>query len=359
MTDDITDVERSAITSLVQLTEMDLALAQRAAASPWVGDALTDAEGWAIDALRHFASQDLELARTLLDRVDADPSGETTALLTVLSRIQESAGGLLYNDLLQAHFAQSRTVSLPLAGEVNLWAFQSTPFTQSEDLTAMIEEAVQATEEFMGVPFPVTDVIMAVPMIGDRRDHGFKGGGLNWGNIITVTRYPPDAVNRRVVHHEVAHYYFRGNIGPQWLVEGGANFLELYTLERIGRLSIATSQSSVWQLVEKRCLNEGIDTIQELNRRTNRDGFSPHSCAYVLGEYFLIRLYETIGKDALSAALRELHLSGHEEPRPTNEEEVVRYEQKIYKVLLKHTPTEKEDAFRELYTELHGGPYAD
>ena len=310
--------------------------------------------------LNHLAEQDLDLARTFLDRVDADPSGETTALLTVLSRIQHSAGGLLYNDLLEAHFAQSRTVSLPLAGEVNLWAFQSTPFTRGDDLTARIEEAVRATEEFMGVPFPVTDVILVLPSVGGERDHGFRTGGINWfGDFITITRRVPHPVNLGLLYHEVAHYYFTGRIGPQWLVEGGANFLELYTLERIGRLSIATAGSSVWQRVEKRCLSDGIGTIQELNQRTNSDGYSPHNCAYTLGAYFLIRLYETIGKEGLSAALRELHLRAHEEPRPENEEDLARYEQEIYRILLKHTPTEKQDAFHEVYREIHGGPHAD
>ena len=89
-----------------------------------------------------------------MDRLDDDSSAEAVALLAVLGRIWQMADGLLYNDLSRAHFAQSATVSLPLAGEVNLWVFQSRPFPRGEDEITALEESVRTAEELMGVPFP-------------------------------------------------------------------------------------------------------------------------------------------------------------------------------------------------------------
>ncbi len=95
----------------------------------------------------------------------------------------------LYNDLVQTPFTRSSTMSLPLAGNVNLWIFQPKPFHHSqEDMLPMLEDSVRIMEEFMGVPFPVSDVILVIPIIGPEVDHGI-GGGAHWGRYITVTRY--------------------------------------------------------------------------------------------------------------------------------------------------------------------------
>ena len=277
--------------------------------------------------------------------------------MTVLRRIQHTAGGLLYDDLLEAHFAQSRTVSLPLAGKVNLWVFQPTPFPQDEDLTAMMEEAMRATEEFMGVPFPVTDVIMVVPMIGDGRDHGIPEGALHWGRFISVTRHLPDAINRGAIHHEVGHYYF--GFGPPWLVEGGAEFMWSYTYHRTGLESLQERKPTALRRVQDNCLSKGISTIQQLNERQYQDPDFDTLCHYSLGAYLLLNLYETLGEAVLSAALRELYLRFDDQPRPVTEEEFLEVEEEIYQAFLRNTPPGLEDAFHEVYDRLHGGPYPD
>ena len=74
-------------------------------------------------------------------------------------------------------------MSLPLAGEVNLWVFQSKPFPRDEDVITALEESVRTAEELMGVPFPVTDVVLLVPLA----DQGFEGAA-HWGAFIAVPR---------------------------------------------------------------------------------------------------------------------------------------------------------------------------
>ena len=83
----------------------------------------------------------------------ADSLGdEEVALVVVLGRVHDQ--GALYHHLLQGYFVQSKTVSLPLAGDVNIRVFQNTPFPPHEDLLAVIEDVALITEQFTGEPFP-------------------------------------------------------------------------------------------------------------------------------------------------------------------------------------------------------------
>ena len=351
--DDITEAEERGLYSLRKLADTDLALAQRVAALPWFADGITEVEQGVLAALR----TDLEMARAWLDGVHDD---EGMALMAVLgyARSTNLGNGLLYNDLLDAHFFQRATVSLPLAGEVNLWAFQSKPFPPDEDLTAMIEDAVRATEDFMGVPFPATDVILIVTI-------GVRGGEL-WEGFFTAQRHEPNPVSRGTIYHELAHYYF--TFGPRWLVEGGAEFMAAYTYDRAGLKSLEDQKPAIWSWVEATCFDEGIGNIHQLNERELLDPRRPLTCNYSLGSYFLMELYEAVGEEALSATIRalyrEFHDQGHtvlieEEGRLVfeNEEEFHRVEELFYQTLLENTPPERVDAFLEVYRRLHGGPY--
>ena len=351
--DNITETEERGLYSLRRLVDMDLALAKRVAAIPWFEDGITEVDSGVLAALR----ADPESERAWLDRVADD---QEMALMAVLgyARTTNIDGGLLYSDLLNAHFVQNSTVSLPLAGEVDLWAFQSEPFPPDEDVTAMMEDAVRATEGFMGEPFPAADVILIIP-IGEGR----RGGEL-WEGFFTVTR----PILRGTVYHELAHYYF--TFGPRWLVEGGAEFMARYTHDRAGLESLEDQQPEVWQWVERSCFKEGIENIHQLNEREFQDPGPPLQCNYSLGAYFLMELYEAVGEEALSATMRalyrEFHDQGHtvlieEEGRLVfeNEEEFHRVEEVFYQTLLENTPPERKDAFLEVYRRLHGGPYGD
>ena len=71
-------------------------------------------------------------------------------------------------------------------------------------------------------------------------------------------------------------------------------------------------------------------------------------CTYTLGEELLLQTFETIGKEALSAALRALQV------RPGEETYGRDAEQKIRDTLVSHAPADRMDDFAELYYRLYG-----
>ncbi len=356
LADGITITEELGLYFLRELAGTDLALGQQVAALPWVADGITEVDSGVLGLLW----SDPEMARTWLDRV-ADY--ESMARMAVLGYVKSTLNNeSMYGDFLNATFVQRSAVSLPLAGDINLWAVQSEPFSPGEDLTAMIEDAVRATEGFMGEPFPATDVILIVPIGGD------YWAGEHWPGFFYVTRYEPHPISRETIYHEVAHYYF--DFGPRWIAEGGADFMRLYTTDRAGLVSLEDQRSDLRRDVEAGCFKQGIRNIHELNEREFQDPRAPLECNYVLGAYFLLELYEAVGEDALSATMRALYLEFHDQDHTVvvegeernffkDENELRRVEEVFYQTLLENTPPERVDAFLEVYRRLHGGPYAD
>ena len=64
---------------------------------------------------------------------------ETASIVPLPSTIQNApqqrilAPGL-YSSLVESNFVQRKTVTLPLAGQVNIWVFQNTPFSTGDDM---------------------------------------------------------------------------------------------------------------------------------------------------------------------------------------------------------------------------------
>ena len=383
MVDEISGWEPAALSSLDVLADHNVAFARAVAGLPWVADGITQPESW---ALRSFdgltAGNNLELAQTIadlewvadditlaeagaiysmrsfhengiMDELAKEPwfadglNDEDVSLLTTLSTIRDRSTKL-YDDLVRSRHVRSASITLPMAGKVRLWAFQATPFPADEDTLRMLEEAVRSAEAFLAAPFPVADVILAVP---SETVHGFHPGGVSFGPFLTVTRYETDELVPWLVYHEVGHYYLSGDIGPQWLSEGGANFIAAYTRGRIGVEDLRDRKPTVLEVVKAECFAAGIADIQELNERLPEDP-DVFGCNYSMGELFLLSMVETLGEGATSAALRELYLASRSELRPVTEAE-------MYRAFLEHTPPGLEGEFLALYEELHGGSYDD
>ena len=388
--DGIEHWEDAAIKGLNLISSVDLALARRILHSSWFADAISKKESSAIRALGEIALRDPELASylgeyaidangdlvldvisTILRTMDVEDDSwvrlagqpwfadgldnEELALVAVLGRFVRRHPQL-YKDLIQTPFTQSATVSLPLVGEVNLFVIQPKPFHHSqEDVLPMLEDSVQITEEFMGVPFPVTDVILVVPIVGPEVDHGI-GGGRHWGEFITVTRYetsPPHDIwlvtDWEAIYHEVAHYYFEGGFGPPWLVEGGAEFMWMYIREeRAGTGDIENQHPGAVLRLQENCYSHGIRSLQQLNELQSSEPDLETICHYSLGAYFLLSLYTMLGEEATSAALRELYLLFRE----TGDAQAVT-EEEIYQAFLRNTPLGLEDEFLALYRQFH------
>ena len=374
-----------ASTGVVILTGLEQDNPQAGAAMwamPWVADGIVESEVPLISRLAVLAVKDPSLALTAAEFVNADGedldsnlidslsvlayayptlrdalvsqpwfadglSREEAALVIVLAGIAGNSVPF-FNDLLQTHYTQSRTISLPIAGEVNIWVIQDAPPPPDEDLLTIIEDTVRIAEGFLRVPFPTTDIILlAVP---DGRGV-FSGHG---GSHMVLTRLVGEV---RSIPHETAHYYFYFNFGQFWLREGGAQFFEAYVNDLMGVQDLADRKSEL----SRSCTN--YENIRHHNYirvhiyRETPGGDGPGPCDYVMGENLLINVFETIGGEAMSSALREIYVPYNEEPFLTGEAGRPPTDAEVYLAFLKHVPSDREEELRDLYRRLHGGAF--
>ena len=382
-TDDLTLVEYNSIDALGYLVSRDAELATKLAHSPWFIDGASSNEAAAIFGLDRIAYSNLELARTIvayswfLDGTTRDLhfsflrsfSGDSSnydhlinqpwfldgldeeeiALSTTLNRVY-AHDVTLYQDLLMTHYTQSRTISLPLAGNVNIWIFQNVPFSPDEDLLSTVENSARINETFMGAAFPTTDIILLIVVPDNRENWPFFG--RHYGSHIALVRVNDGG--GLALRHEMAHYY---TVGPTWLGEGGANFLASQTIVdthphwtadwRAGYVAERTSESCIdhedHQIENIRHLTYVLSNKWELRQ--------PRWCLYLMGENFLWNVYMSIGEETASAALRALFLRFEDAKRLVSEET-------IYNIFLENTPTERKQVFIDLYRRLHGGVHS-
>ena len=91
----------------------------------------------------------------------------------------------------------------------------------------------------------------------------------------------------------------------------------------------------------------GVKSIQDLlDKKGKRGGF--FSCEYSYGESILLELYETLGKEQFSAALRDIYLLAEPWDRWATE-------LGIYEAFLSHTTVEELSEVKSIYAKLHGG----
>ena len=387
--DGVTGREVRSLNAINRIAETDVELATMVAGLPWITDGVTEREGRALNAIRHIAGIDRDLASELaasvkdptgdldihaiealggiashgddaLGRLTSQPwyadglSDEEYALVVVLNGALRQSSSM-YDDLLRTHFIQTETVLLSLAREVNIYVIQNTPFSSHEDLPRLIKESARAIENFVGEPFPTTDIILHVVV-----DSGYRVHGMHLYNYMQLVR-----AQGRVwfIPHETAHYYFYSDAGPVWYVEGIANFLDAHVNEQIGVPVYSERRAESATTVRSTCRynNEPIENIRHYNYILDRvhagDWFSLNRedkfwiCVYPMGDNLLFAVHDAIGEDAMSAAVRELYLQNLDSGQPA-EEEV------IFRAFLKHTPSNKKGAFLDVYRRLHGGAFA-
>ena len=319
-------------------------------------------EGWRgnprsylLKGLSRIASQGVDA----VDQLTAQPwfadglNREEVAFVTTLGDVISSSS-TLYHDLLQAHFTQTRTVSLRLAGDVNIWIFQNTPFPAGEDLLTVIEDTARMSEGLLGAPFPTSDIIL---LVVDHSDKQYRIGPGHVGTSMRLNRYPSGVWH---LPHETAHYYFFNPItGPRWLTEGGAEFIAAYFNHQTGVRDLADERARAFR-ANQSCVD--IYLIENIRHLTlvltnNWEILHPSGCVYQMGENFLHSASMVMGEEALMSALGELHLLEVGRDRHTVEGRIY-VEERIYEVLLKHAPADRQEDFRDLYRELHGGAAA-
>ena len=349
-TDDITWIEKAALGTLWNIARIDIEAALLSAKT--VPAYSGDFGLYFIFSIFSIMNDDPDLERWsrltsqswFADGLDH----EEAALVIVLGAIAKEWPSLFF-DLLQAHFTQAKTVSLPLAGDVNIWYFRANPFPPGQDVLTEIEDTARIAEEFTGLPFPTNDIVLLID--------GSIGRGKHLGSSMVLSSHSG-------VSHETAHYYFGGPInGPRWLSEGGAEFIVALIADRTGIQSLGDRKTDLLQNYAPCVEDLKMENLWQLYLELWPGygvGHPYENCLYLMAEDFFTEIYETMGQEAMSSAIKELSetvLLPDSSLYPSRVEREGVWEENIYRILLKHTPADRQDELRELYRRLHGGPF--
>ena len=221
-------------------------------------------------------------------------SDDLAPVVATLHGVAETNPGLI-NVLLDSSrvLLERRTITLPRAGDVVLDIIRTASGAASS--MDLLEHSVRRIEEYMDVRFPTRHVnILYENAVG-------TAGGTNFGTHIGILPKADvddeNELDRTVIAHEVAHYYWRGN--KSWIDEGGANFLEMERHSMGASPRDATASVSdppcgyASNIAELENLDEDIETV----------------CEYSLGERLFVDLYLTLGDERFREGFRTLYLS--------------------------------------------------
>ena len=354
---DVLNLVRQSLEPRNSPDSLTLVMAEKLADYPWAEDGVTPFECSALDHFRALL-YDSEAQLSGVPWFDDGIDDEELALMAVL-RATKWRSVNQYEDLRDSYNVRSRTISLPLAGDVKLLVFRHSPFPTGDDSIELMEDIARALEEFIGLPFPRKTVVLGIiePSLraGEKPERGV-GYALRDQLAITGREY-----NRGfdlAVFHEMSHIYWGGHTGaPAWYTEGAAGFLPDYAREQLDRQRISSRRRALHQVWEDECRVWGAGTISKFlsMRDTNPERHESRGiCTYALGEFFLLETYQLFGRDAASAAMRELYLQAE----ATGWTEPISEEQ-IYRAYLDNAPPGKVEAFQSLYERYHGGTYGD
>ena len=195
-----------------------------------------------------------------------------------------------------------RTVNTPLAGPVPLAIIRSGG-TGPRRTMDLLELATRETERFMQEPMPASMIAM---LLADTVSPGAAGANYAGTHIAIRPRYEDYTsewkiqIMAKLLVHEVAHYYWRGN--SLWIDEGMANLMEVVAENRrTGRPVIA----DVYPCPQ-------VDTLAELDAMTPAQQRDAFDCHYSLGERLFLSLYRKAGDANFRRAVGQLYRDHHD-----------------------------------------------
>ena len=344
--------------ALDRLTHNDIQLARKLASLPMYADEEASVlDSYVMSALIRFAEIGADTFETIvsqpwfLDGLDDDEAAAVVVLGTDPEDIGSTSG-----DLLNSPHTESKTVSLPMAGDVNIRVISGAPLSPDDDTLSLIEDAAREIEAFLDTPFPTDEVIALVKDLRTDEGNVFHLGefvGQHYGTHIRINRVDrqSDLDFRSIISHEMTHYY---TFNPHWFNESVAELAAAYVNDRLGLQSVSARSESAAADVQSDCAEgEGLENIRHsLYRDPLRYYYGISACTYLMGENLLLQTYLTIGEEAVSSALRDLYALRGEIDR-----EVAGA--RMYETLLKHTPQDRRQEFRDVFRRLYGGSFED
>ena len=400
--DDFTDEEQGTIASLLNLASAGEGLSVWVATQGWMVEGVKD-EDWLtatnIEFLNFMAGQiDLDFPRLLElviegehDRVRALDRSTLKTLIGYLGTISNRAhlfdeitNAPWFNDGLDdeervriirssgddsfdSYFVQSETIDLPLSGEVTIWVALREPTPGYEDLLRFTGEAMMGIERLVGVPFPLSDVVVTDTLELDeqlRSETRYLGRASLHGVEIADGLDAPAL--RQAVYHAIAVHYFRPKPAPGWLFWGGPEFAVARIDDWFGHNGLENARVQAAEDAQAECHEQGITNLHAANEYDrgllDSEGLR---CRAILGREFLLSLHGIVGDDAMTAILRERYPAaewlyfpafvwqGWEYAPAT---EWLDAESEIYQIVLAHTPPDKRSEVETLYRQKHGGP---
>lgn len=362
--------ESSAISQLHEILTQDRALANQLAGMPFFSASIEQHDIDALFWLRRLAvnyQSDLDLVTKQNWFLDGLSDIEAIFIPILVRhadlRTLEIFGKDDFRTLATGDFvrkSRSDSIDTPLAGTVQLVSFNLPEFFADEFLS-LVTDAVRTQEEIIGEAFPVEEIPILFTPPPESKSTSTTIVGFFVGTHIIVE--PSLAIKdaKRIVAHELSHYYLSGSASrglPLWFSEGGPNFTASYLMAQTGVQSLEDRRKDLGLYTNSDVAycdrNLGIRNIQKLIDLIERDGYYEHQdspyyiCNYILGEYLFLNLYETMGRDQFAAALNDTYNVSKSTDRLITEEE-------IYQAFLRHTPEDKLSDFQEIYDRWHGG----
>ena len=307
---------------------------------PWVADGLDDGEKEAIDSILYAAMRDSSIAENLMqmpfqssyepadvyaiDGIREMMRDGLNASLTSSRVFRDgisdewapvvAAAGTLGSGAAISQYLDDAAITVE-GGKYTTTDGQPLVITLirpegaagSADTLELAREAVIGTEAVMRLPLPVRHVIIAF----DPRAVSADSVGTNHSYAIGIATENPSggpASLRNTLFHEVAHYWWGGNVN--WIDEGMAD-----TIAAAASLAVGDD----WEARPNRRKECAARNISVLGHSRRGDG--QFHCNYYLGEKLFRELQAAMTPADFTAAIQSLYFASRAKPAPQSADE--------------------------------------
>ena len=365
--DGLTEKEQPTMERIRILAQVNSSMAQRVAGSPWLSDGISDFEESLIRELRSVAStwpKAAVLMTTVPDRnghlidslvryfrywepermeqIISQPwfqdgvSREEAALIAVQRETTDF--DVIFYDLLRDGHVRSETISLPLAGDVDIFVVGRMP-SGLDDTVERLAFGMEVLEGYLGIPWPKPVVLALLELDSDL---GRPFGGWYAGTHIVLKNE-----TEKLAWHELSHYYFSND--PFWFREAAAEFLAYYVKDQKGSEPISSAYFESLTQIAKGCAPYGMGDVRGWMNATFDQRWARIGCLYDLSFVFMNGLNRLLGDQVIWSTLNEIYKRNLATVLGPSEDE-------IYEAFLGNTPKSQQEELQACYTRLHGHP---